>query len=151
MNPAPADRSVVRWATASMASSLGAATPSPMIGASTLRYLMALVRIGGSTFHYRPRSCQSWPRRMASLASLNGSTGDELLALANPAAAREAQKQTTRRCCTDPAGGAAGRAGGAGRPLTCLSDAQRALQAEPGPSPPHSPATAWIMVRNLGW
>src|SRR5215213_2846441 len=46
------------------------------------------------------------------------------------------------RCCMDPAGGAAGRAGVAGRPLTCLSDAQRALQAEPGPPPPYSPAEA---------
>src|SRR5215213_11159386 len=46
------------------------------------------------------------------------------------------------RCCMDPAGGAAGRAGVAGRPLTCLSDAQRALQAEPGPPSPHSPAEA---------
>src|SRR3954453_18872960 len=42
----------------------------------------------------------------------------------------------------DPAGGAAGRAGVAGRPLTCPSDAQRALQAEPGPPPPYSPAEA---------
>src|SRR5215207_5431822 len=47
-----------------------------------------------------------------------------------------------RRCCTDPAGGAAGRAGVAGRPLTCPPDAQRALQAEPGPSPPYPHAEA---------
>src|SRR5215212_7778734 len=45
-------------------------------------------------------------------------------------------------CCMDPAGGAAGRAGVAGRPLTCRPDAQRALQAEPGPPPPYSPAEA---------
>src|SRR4051812_29359637 len=42
----------------------------------------------------------------------------------------------------DPAGGAAGRAGVARRPLTCPPDAQRALQAEPGPPPPYSPAEA---------
>ena len=47
-----------------------------------------------------------------------------------------------RRCCTDPTGGTRSWAGVAGRPLTCLSDAQRALQAEPGPPPPYSPAEA---------
>src|SRR5215208_6520998 len=53
-----------------------------------------------------------------------------------------AERVRTRPCCMDPAGGAAGRAGVAGRPLTCLSDAQRALQAEPGPPPSYRQAEA---------
>ena len=52
-----------------------------------------------------------------------------------------AENTTIWRCCTDPAGGgAAGRAGVAGRPLTCPPDAQRVLQAEPEPPPLHSQA-----------
>jgi Transposase, Mutator family len=67
---------------------------------------------------------------------------------------RTAEKALTARCCTDPAGGAAGRAGVAGRPLTCLSDAQRAFQAEPGPPPPYSPAEAHTpstILQNSPW
>src|SRR3954452_19814325 len=46
------------------------------------------------------------------------------------------------RCCTDPAGGARGRAGVAGRLPCCPRDAHLALQADPGPPPPHPGAEA---------
>src|SRR3954471_23567760 len=46
---------------------------------------------------------------------------------------RAGTKRPALRCCTDPAGGARGRAGVAGRLSCCPPDVRLALQAEPGP------------------
>jgi hypothetical protein len=92
----------------------------------------------------------------AGIVNINMPTASKLRTIASAFDDGRIPKELQResRCCTDPAGGAAGRAGVAGRPLTCLSDAQRAFQAEPGPPPPYSPAEAHTpstILQNSPW